>query len=533
MSSFPFLYPFFFLYLPIQYWMGSKGFSGYFLFGSLLLGTVLFWFFNKRKQKSFKTIPPFVWLVYWSLIVFIEGIFYTKNALDSFLLGDFDYTAQARMMFTLVKGNFFETQYYGLQENANFLSHHMAPAILLLSPFPILFGSELGFGIGVFFLSALTLPLLYFYLRESFISEELSLSAVLLWAGSSSFYRLGHSLHFEVLIPFLFLLLLIGIQKQKPWLWILSLVLFLGIKEDLSIYAAGLSSMLIFTDTKRKKEWIGVFLLSLIYFGILHPFLNSFVGDSAGRNWKEYWGNAETNPYQTILNYIQNPESIRQYAKGLRDLSLEWGFWNLIGGWLLLPFLGLYSVFRLSVHPWVREMYSYYIYPLIPFLILFLKNGAERIQGWIEKKEKIPFFPFSREEKLKIFLIFTFLLSVYRNGKDGQYPIQLAPQKEKASELRTILKEIPEGSFVSAGFHISPFVSFRNSVYPIRDNRVFKEWIVFDHGYNSPYVSSEKIRERIQEENKIGRIELISKTKHFSIYKNHSQSSNYEPLKQK
>ncbi|MBM9502339.1 DUF2079 domain-containing protein [Leptospira sp. 201903071] len=520
MSSFPFLYPFFLIYLPVQYWMGSKGIFGYCLFVFLTLGVFLFRYLKKQKLESVKAVPPLFWLVYWSSIVWIEGIFYTQKALDSFLLGDFDYTAQARMMFTAIQGNVFETQYYGLEENANFLSHHMAPAILLLSPFPILFGSELGFGIGVFFYGAATIPLLYFYLRESSISEELSLSAVLLWAGSSSFYRLGHSLHFEVLVPFTILLFLIGLQKQKLWLSIGALFFFLGIKEDLAIYLGGLSFILILTEKERRKEWIFVFVICLFYFGILHPYMNSFAGNSAERNWKEYWRNAETNPFRTILNYIQNPESMSQYAKGLRDLSLELGLWNWISGWILLPFLGLYSVFRLSVHPWVREMYSYYIYPLIPFLILFLKRGSERIQSWIENKEKIPFFPFSREEKLLLLIVMTFFFSVYRNGKDGQYPIRLFSQTEKAEELRVLLKKIPKGSSVSAGFHISPFVSFHNSVYPIRENREFKEWIVFDHQYNSPYLSSEKIQERIQKEIQIGKIVIAAKTKHFGIYKN-------------
>ncbi|EMY27731.1 membrane protein, PF09852 family [Leptospira interrogans serovar Australis str. 200703203] len=55
------------------------------------------------------------------------------------------------MILPTTDGNFFQTQYYGSHENANFLSHHMALGILLLTPFPILFGSELGFGIGIFF----------------------------------------------------------------------------------------------------------------------------------------------------------------------------------------------------------------------------------------------------------------------------------------------------------------------------------------------------------------------------------------------
>lgn len=526
MPSFLFLYPFFFLYLPIQYAFGSGGKFGYLLFCSLLFGFILFRFFQGRKSDSKKNLPPLFWISYWTLIVFVEGVFYTKRALDSFLLGDLDYTAQARMMITVFRENLFETQYYGWNENANFLSHHMSPSILLLSPFPIVYGSELGFGIGVFFFGAITLPLLYFYLKESSVSEELSLCAVLLWAGSSSFYRLGHSLHFEILIPSVFLALLIGIKKQKHWLWISSFILFIGIKEDLSIYLGGLSAFLIFIDKERKREWTFVFLASLFYFGIAYPFLNSYAGNSAERNWKEYWTSGETKPFETIANYIQNPESIRQYIKGFRDLSLEWGLWNLLAGWILLPFIGLYSIFRLSVHPWVKEMYSYYIYPLVPFLILFLKEGSLKIQNWIDKKEKIRFFPFSGETKFLTLLVLTFFFAVYRNGMDGQYPIRLTPKNEKAEELRTILQKIPRGEIVSAGYHLSPFVSFRNKVYPIRENRIFQEWILLDLEYNSPYLSSEQIQRRIQKEMEAGKIQIAAESEHFRIYWNPARSQN-------
>lgn len=519
MSSYIFLYPFFLFYLPVQYWLGSRGIAGTLLLATLLFGVFFFWILQKKKYDLYKPIPSHFWILYWSLIVFGEGIHYTENALNSFLLGDLDYTAQARMMSTLFKGRIFETQYYGWNENANFLSHHLSPSILLLSPFPILFGSELGFGIGVFFFSAITLPLLFLYLKESAISEELSVVAVLLWAGSSSFYRLGHSLHFEILIPVLFLLLLIGIKKRNPIVWIPSLILFLGVKEDLSIYLAGLSFFQIFTDKQRKREWVCIFLSSLFYFGILQPYFRSFAGNSAQRNWKEYWGGEEVNPVNSAFQYIQNPESIRQYAKGLRDLSFEWGLWNLISGWILLPFLGLYSLFRLSIHPWVREMYSYYIYPLIPFLIVILKNGAERIQYWIEREERIRLFPFSKEKKILILLVLTFFFSVYRNGRDGQYPIRLEPNQEKAEELRTLLKTIPRGEIVSAGFHLSPYVSIQNEVYPIRENRDFKKWIVLDLAYNSPYLSSDKIQGRIRNRIDEKKIEIVSQTKHFVLCK--------------
>ncbi|EMN28143.1 membrane protein, PF09852 domain protein [Leptospira interrogans serovar Pyrogenes str. L0374] len=82
---------------------------------------------------------------------------------------------------------------------------------------------------------------------------------------------MNHSLHFEVLVPFLFLCLLIGIQKQKTWILLSALCLFLEIKEDLAIYLSILSFVLIFTENKRRKEWI--FILVYVFFIILLYFL--------------------------------------------------------------------------------------------------------------------------------------------------------------------------------------------------------------------------------------------------------------------
>ncbi|UOG40559.1 DUF2079 domain-containing protein [Leptospira noguchii] len=510
MKSYFYLLPFFILYLPIQYQIGSKGIGGLILIGILFCSSIFFWI--QKQNKKF--ISSRFFILYWTLLVFAEGIFYTKTALDSFFLGDLDYTAQLRMILPVMDGNFFQTQYYGSDENANFLSHHMTPGILLLAPFPILFGSELGFGIGIFFFASATIPLLYYYLRKCSTPKELSLCATLLWSGSSSFYRLNHSLHFEVLVPFLFLCLLIGIQKQKTWILLSTLCLFLGIKEDLSIYLSALSFVLIFIENKRKKEWIFVFSICVFYYFIIFPFLNKLAGNSAEKNWKEYWGQ---DPFFSILKYIQNPEYMFQYWKGIRDLSLEWGFWNLTGGWILFPFLGLYSVFRLSIHPWVRDLYSYYIYPLIPFLILFLKTGTNWIQYYIHNSNTKFLHTFPKDQKLLLVLIFTFSVSIYRNSKETEYPIVFEPKPNQVEELKTILIQIPPSDSVSAGFHLSPFISLKNSVYPIRENREWKEWIVIDRKYNSPYLSSEKILERIDSDVQIGKLRWVQKTERFGL----------------
>ncbi|MCG6168723.1 DUF2079 domain-containing protein [Leptospira sanjuanensis] len=525
--------PFFLLYLPIQILFGSKGLGGFSLAGILILCVFLHWADRKYGHPFFRSlkISPIVFISYWSAFVFAEGIFYTQRAAESFLLGDLDYAAQFRMILPGIDKTFFQTQYYGTEENANFLSHHMSPGILLLAPFAMSFGSPLGLGIGVFFFISISIPLLYFYLLASSVPKEIALCASLLWAGSSGLYRLGHSLHFEALVPFSILCVLIGVQKEKHWMTVLGLVFFLGIKEDLSFYLAALSAGLLLADPRKRKEWIFVLSVCLIYSFLIRPYLSGLAGSSAQRNWKEYWGQAAANPLWAAFSYIQKPESIYSYWKGVRDLSLEWGFWNWTGGWLLVPFFCLYSAFRLSVHPWVRDLYSYYVYPLIPFLILFLRTGSTWIQNagndfkpsresessFIRRIGFLKRIP--KERKIFVLLLLTFAFSVYRNAKENEYPIPLQPQTSKAKELEEVLKSIPAGNSVSAGFHLSPFVSPDNPVYPIRENREWKEWIVLDHRYNSAYLSSELILQRIQRDVRNGKIEPVLTTKNFGLYR--------------
>lgn len=516
------LIPFFIFYLPIQRLILSGNERLPWIVALLLVGYLFdLWVEKKGSQDFFKNARTLsvLLLIYWSCFILAEGIVYSKTALYSFLLGDLDYTAQERMLRASLSGNFFQTQYYGAEENANFLSHHMTPSVLLLAPFSLLFPPNVSYAIAVFFYAACTLPLLYLFLRECEIPEELSLSGTLLWAGSSSFYRLSHSLHFEILTPFAVLILFWGIRKRNLLLWTTGLAVYLGIKEDLSVYMAALSLAAYFSDREGRRTWIYVFIICVFYFILLHPALRALAGSSAERNWKEYWGAVSERPVQEILQYVRNPENRTRYWKGLRDLSLEWGFWNWTGGWILLPFLGLYSVFRISVHPWVRDLYSYYVYPLVPFLIFFVKTGAQTVRRYTSGEEKPFLFLRTNETKRTVLILLAFVLSSYRNSLDSSYPIRLSPDFDKTSRLETLLRTIPAGAEVSAGFHVSPFLSGNNETFPIREDRNWKEWIVFDRKYNSPYVSSEKILERLKTDVESGKIKFVAETGDFVLYR--------------
>lgn len=169
-----------------------------------------------------------------------------------------------------------------------------------------------------------------------------------------------------------------------------------------------------------------------------------------------------------------------------------------------VSFFALYSAFRLSIHPWVRDLYSYYVYPLIPFLIYFLKTGTT----WIQKRN---------DKRTILWILLAFFLTVYRNTKENDYPIPLSPESDRAAELEKILEQIPPNVDVSAGFHISPFISLKNSVYPIRETRDWKEWIVLDLRYNSPYLSSEKILQRMESDLRSGKLRWVQRTDRFGL----------------
>ncbi|EMP08292.1 membrane protein, PF09852 domain protein [Leptospira interrogans serovar Pyrogenes str. 200701872] len=66
-------------------------------------------------------------------------------------------------------------------------------------------------------------------------------------------------------------------------------------------------------------------------------------------------------------------------------------------------------MFKLSIHPWVKGLYSYYIYPLIPFLILFLKTGASWIQNHIYNSKIKFLYTFSKIKTTTCFDNYNFL----------------------------------------------------------------------------------------------------------------------------
>ncbi|TGK29100.1 DUF2079 domain-containing protein [Leptospira gomenensis] len=515
------LLPFFILFLPIQFLILPGNERLPWIVVLLLVGYPLRLLVEKKFPGKFlknARVLSYFFLVYWSCFIFGEGILYSKTALNSFLLGDLDYTAQERMLRASFSGDFFLTQYYGAGENANFLSHHMTPSALLLAPFSLVFPPNTSYAVASFFYASFTLPLLYCFLRDSGLSEDLSLSGTLLWAGSSSFYRLSHSLHFEILIPVAVLILYLGIRKRSFLLWTTGLAIYLGIKEDLSVYMAALSLGAVVYDRERKREWFYIFIICVFYFILLHPALRYLAGNTAERNWSDYWGTTFERPIQGVFQYVQNPENRARYWKGIRDLSLELGFWNWTGSWVILPFLGLYSVFRMSIHPWVRDLYSYYVYPLVPFLLLFVKTGAQTIERFVSGKEKPFLFLRDKETKRTVLIVCAFVLSSYRNSLDSAYPIRLSVRPDKVSQLESLLRLIPSGDEVSAGFHVSPFLPGNNETFPIREDRSWKKWIVFDRKYNSPYVSSEKILDRLKPDLQSGAVKLVADTEDFVLY---------------
>ncbi|EMF82373.1 membrane protein, PF09852 family [Leptospira weilii serovar Topaz str. LT2116] len=153
------------------------------------------------------------------------------------------------------------------------------------------------------------------------------------------------------------------------------------------------------------------------------------------------------------------------------------------------------------------------------------KNGSgldPRSNRQIQNKISIVRF---ERKKLIFILVLTFSASIHRNSKESEYPIVLSPKPDRTTELKNVLKQIPAGSSVSAGFHLSPFVPLKNPVYPIRENREWKEWILLDQEYNSPYLSSEKILERVDADVLKGKLHWVQKTNRFGLLRLNTKPS--------
>lgn len=449
--------------------------KGVFLFSSLLL-IISFWKEKKSKNKLYPTdwlpenqITLLPYLLCLSCIAFLlsstyHAIHLTKAIADSFLFQDADYIGISDILLSVAKGDGFTSAYYSDSGQGSYLHHHFAPGMAILSPFVSLIPSRWGLAVGVFFLYQLAtiLWLLWAYRITKENPKEFGIKFLLFWVLLTNqlyLYRIGSSYHFEVLVVLFGLFFFYLWEKRKkrenlhsfyPWIYnsflALTLVLYLIQKEDIGIYIILFFLPSIFHQFYRlwKKSRIGklnsgldrddsldkknlkvlclVFSIIFLWLGFVF-FIYPMFGE---KNNSVSWTQVLTQEYHVVFKQVTGVQKSFQ-------IFLEFIVSGGIGIFQMIPeVLGIglvYATHLFSSRPWHHEVYTYYSYTLLPFV---LYTGILWIQS--EKRISVSF----------AFLILACLF--WKNSLDQNFPLNTKRNNPWTSaamqeEIRSDLQE--------------------------------------------------------------------------------------------
>ncbi|EOQ95675.1 putative membrane protein [Leptospira wolbachii serovar Codice str. CDC] len=509
--------------------------KGVFLF-LILIAITSFWKERKSKDKSLvlgvlsekqnKALP---YLLCISCVVFLLSSTYhafhlTKAIADVYLFQDADYIGLSDILLSVSKGEGFASAYYSESGEGSYLPHHFAPGMVFLSPFVSLIPNRWGLAVGVFFIYQLgtILWLLWAYRITKINPKEFGFKFLVFWVLITNqlyLYRLGSSFHFEVLVlPFgLFFFFVwenrIKIQSSRshfPWIYYsisLSLMLYLIQKEDIGIYLLlFFLPMLIgyfYEYVKSNKETNSSQKDKLIYQNYKFPpvilvFTVTIIWLSFVFIIYPMFGDLQnSNPWTKVLRqeYHSAFKQVTGFQKSFQ-IFLELIVSGGLGIFQMIPeVLGIgliYVTHIFSTRPWHHEVYTYYSYSLIPFVlytgILWIQSAKKTSTSFaflilaclFWKNSLDPNFPLDTNIKSP-WEHPTIEKEVQSDWKEIN-PILLSHHQERISldlkktenSSQTInppetmnARDKREGIFVFSQYNLSFFVSDKTKTYPL------------------------------------------------------------------
>lgn len=443
---------FLFVLTIISYWKGKKSKDN-------SLG------FDLISERQIATLP---YLLCISCIVFLLSSTYhafhlTQAIADVFLFQDADYIGISDILLSVAKGEGFTSAYYSESGQGSYLPHHFAPGMAVLSPFVSFIPNRWGLAVGIFFIYQLgtILWLLWAYRITKKNPKEWGIKFLVFWVLITNqlyLYRLGSSFHFEVLVLlFGFFFFYTWEQRRNtknspsynPWIDYsiisLSLVLYLIQKEDIGIYLLlFFLPMLIgffYEYAKSNKQsnssqknkqtnkdhkfppYALVFIVTILWLSFVFIVYPIF-GD---RSTSTPWTKVLRQDYHVAFKQVTGFQKSFQI---FLELMVSGG----LGIFQMIPeVLGIgliYATHIFSTRPWHHEVYTYYSYSLIPFV---LYTGIL----WIQSKRKISIS--------SAFLILTCLF--WKNSLDQNFPLDTKIKSPWANqtiqmEIQSDLKEM-------------------------------------------------------------------------------------------
>ncbi|MCW7504977.1 DUF2079 domain-containing protein [Leptospira sp. 1 VSF14] len=360
----------------------------------------------------------------------------TQFLANSFLFHDADYIGISDVLLSFAKGCGYESHYYSETVNGSYLNHHFAPGMVFLSAFVKMIPNRYGLAVGVFLSYQLTtiLWLYWAYLVSQKNKQSIDLKFLVIWVVLTNqlyLYRIGSSYHFEILVIlfgcFFFyqwekyktVVLEGGINFTKQFFLLgLFLILFLLQKEDIGFYLClfflpvFLTSLYQIYHTNSEDSFVrsavqrklfslfGILLVTVLFLGFVF-FLFPILNDSHSIFG---WSQVLRQEYHSSFKQVTGvSKSIQIYLELLMSMGL--GIVQLVPE--LLGISLIYLTHVVSTRPWHHEVYSYYSYSLLPFL---LYSGIL----WLKSKKQIS-LPI-------VYLILACLF--WKNSMDQNFPLE-------------------------------------------------------------------------------------------------------------
>ncbi len=371
---------------------------------------------------------------------------------NSLSFHDADYVGMQEVIRSLGRRDFYLSRYYSNSGEGSYLSHHFAPALVLFLPFEYIMPDRWGYAIGILFYYLFGILLWASILWKKFNAQFLTINddshykklsmdvenksqnyihqipifflIIFCLFNSVYLYRLGTSFHFEVLVIPLSALFFASYErwkhdktKKRLTSVILSLTFFLMIKEDISIYlmlflipfickeSFDLSKQKIFYKIKFQFSKFYTSPVTLIFiFCLLYSSFTMFVLPYFFHPTDRMtWIGALTQ------NYGEEYKKVTGFSKTIRiffELMISAGFGFVSNVNIFIGLTSIYLTHVFSERPWHHEVYSYYCYTIVPFLLY-------SSYLWIKEKKNIPHW----------MALVILALVVWKNSQDTNYPL--------------------------------------------------------------------------------------------------------------
>ena len=458
------LFPFF--------WVGSHLFRA-----AAIILPVTAWLVLKGKVKTAvtdKQIQNFTFLV--AALQMIHFIIIHFNFTHSFFLVDTDYIGIAEVLNNTIKGNWFATNHYTVTSEANYLTHHFAPSLLLLAPFMYLSELRHGYAWGLLFF--ILLGTAGFYLLVNELNNNFhKLVLLFLYANNLYLYKIYYSWHFELLFVPLFLFFIHFLNKKLLWSipWLIAL---LFLKEDIPFYLFLYGIFHAIFKNRRHGIIIAVLALSVY---LVIPSLQKRLAHEIIVDWKVIYLHWGRNWPDIIVNMVSSPfkimTTVAAKSSVIFELAAGFGMFFLFYPELAIVIFPVLMVHLLSVRPWFDTLYNYYSYSVAPFILLASIRGLQRL-------DDKPY----RDKYKSALLLLLMSLVFYRNSLDKTYPHKLQKtSRPRAAALENFARNIPAEARVSVQFDTGAFLSRHTILYPLRKGYPLQDYILMDLNGNSPF----------------------------------------------